>query len=740
MSKLLKTYTSRRFLAFILIFLIITDISILLNIPLLRQALGFTFFSIIPGLLILHILRLNKLGLTERIVLSVGLSLSFLMILGLVIDSLYPLFGGNAPLSTTPLIFFFSVAIVILSIIAYKRNRDGSFTNLPDIKLNTKEKAFLLLPALFPLLSILGMYLMNATSNNVMLIALLFLIPAYGVFIALKHDAVPERIYPAMIFLISISVVLLLGLRSNYVIGVDVHREYGVFQQTLLNGRWQILTNITLDTCLSISILPTIYQSFLNIDSQYLFKTFYPFLFSISPLLVYFISKRYIGSHYAFWASLFFMSQHLFLTAASNPRTVVAILFFALSVTVLYQSGLDEFSKKLLFIIFAVSAILSHYSTAYIFFFILLLTFISMKIIPRIIFPRRKPAPPPNPSTGDDTPGSTSQAGTRQISQPRLRSYITFGTMSIFFVFLFLWYSQITGAPFEVGVNFFVESLESLQEFFILEARSTEVVALLGVELEAKGIPRQIEFVFSWLTIAFIAIGVLTTLVRYRHMVASPSDKMGPPPFLNQKFDLEFFVVSLACSAILVITLALPYVFIGYSMARTYSQMVIILSPFFVIGGIMVAKLLHVKRASLIILLALTPFFMCNTGTMYQIFGTPQAVTLNSSGNTYDTLFIREDEHSAIFWLKDHTHENAIIYADSYSEARSLGQIEMYPIDTVTEGTEPIEEGYIYLRYRGVVDGILMDRYRRWHDISEYQDAFAERNLIYTNDGSQAWR
>ncbi len=740
MSELLKTYSIRRFLAFILIFLILTDLSIFLNIPILRQVLGFTFFTIIPGLLILYILRLNKLGLTERIVLSAGLSLSFLMFFGLFTNWVYPLFGYNTPLSTIPLILSFSVAILILGIIAYMRNRGGSFANLPNLKLNTREKAFLLVPALFPLLSILGMYLMNATGNNVMLIALLFLIPAYGIFIALKRDTVPERIYPAMIFLTCISVVLLLGLRSNYVIGVDVHREYGIFQQTFLNGQWQILTNITLDTCLSISILPTIYQSFLNIDSQYLFKIFYPLVFSISPLLVYLLSKKYIGSHYAFWASLFFMSQHLFLTAASNPRTVVAILFFALSVTVLYQSGLDEFSKKLLFIIFAVSTIFSHYSTAFIFLFVLLLTFIGMQIIPRIIFPQRKQALPPNPSTGDDPPRSTSQASTLQISQSRLRTYINFGTVSIFFVFLFLWYSQITGAPFQVGVNFFVKSFESLQEFFILEARSTEVVALLGVELEAKGIPSQIEFVFSWLTIAFIAIGVLTTLVRYRHMVAFPSEKTEPPPFLNQKLDLEFFVISLACSAILVVTLALPYVFIGYSMARTYSQMVIILSPFFVIGGIMVAKLLHVKRASLLILLAIIPFFMCNTGTMYQMFGIPRVITLNSSGNAYDTLFVRNDEHSATLWLQDHPHEDAIVYADSYSEARSLGRVSMYHIDSLIEETKPSEEGYIYLRYRGVANGILMDRHRQWRDIAEYQDAFAGRNLIYTNGGSQVWK
>jgi uncharacterized membrane protein len=124
-------------------FLIFTDLSIFLNIPVLRQVLGFTFFTVIPGLLILHILKLNKLEFTWKIVLSFGLSISFLMFFGLFINWVYPLFGYNTPLSTSSLIISFSVVILILAIIAYVRNRSVSFANLSDLKLNTREKALL---------------------------------------------------------------------------------------------------------------------------------------------------------------------------------------------------------------------------------------------------------------------------------------------------------------------------------------------------------------------------------------------------------------------------------------------------------------------------------------------------------------------------------------------------------------------------------------------------------------------
>jgi uncharacterized membrane protein len=50
-----------------LIFL--TDLAILLNIPFLRQVLGFLFLTILPGLLIFQILKLNKTDSTEKFVL-----------------------------------------------------------------------------------------------------------------------------------------------------------------------------------------------------------------------------------------------------------------------------------------------------------------------------------------------------------------------------------------------------------------------------------------------------------------------------------------------------------------------------------------------------------------------------------------------------------------------------------------------------------------------------------------------
>jgi len=733
LSRLSNTLSAKRLFPILLTFLIVTILTILLEVPVLSQVLGFIYFSVIPGLLILYIMRLNKLGLTEKLVLSVGLSISFLMLAGLFINTVLPHLGYDQPLTLKPLMLSSGIILLILTIVAYLRNRTTAFSKLSDFRLDAKEKAYLILPACFPALTVLGMHIMNTTSNNIMLMTLLFLIPGYIIFIAVKHRQVPQRIYPIIILLTSISLVLLFGLRSNHIIGSDIHAEYYLFQQTLTHGHWQILTNNPLDACLSISILPAIYQSFLKINPEYLYKLLYPLIFSISPLVVYLISRKYIGGFYATLAAFFFMSQSYFLMAAYSPRTTVAILFFALATVVIFHDRIGEVNKRVLFILFAISCIVSHYSTAYIFFFVLLFVWIGRQTILRFWASREKPAPPLNQPTG--------------VTHSRWGTYVTFGIVTIFLAVLFFWYSQITGTAFSSGVNFIDNTLKSLPRFFLLESRGGEITALAGCGLGAKGIPQHIEFVFSWLTIALIAVGLISTSVRYRHLIALPRGQKGNTlPFLSRRLDAEFFILALACAVILVAAVVLPNVLIGYGMTRVWCQMMTVLSPLAIIGGTILARVFRIQRAYLVILPVLIPFFMCQTGTMYQLFNVPRAITLNSEGTSYDSMFIYDQESYACKWLKENTDEKTKIYSDFSGTARLVSQGRIHTTTSGSYAKSLIEEhkslkgGYFYLRYSGVVKGKLLACGGSWHDITEYQDEFSRRSLIYSNGGSQVYR
>lgn len=734
MTKVLRTPNSRRFFLFLL-FLVVTDLAILLDIPVLRQFLGFAFFSIVPGLLIVYILKLGKLGLTEKAVLSVGLSASFLTFFGLFINAVYPLLGYQTPLSTISVTISFSVAVLIIAIIAYLRNRTTSFPILSDFKLNVREKAFLLLPALFPLISILGMYLMNTTDKNTVLMALLFLIPAYIILVAIMRSRVPERIYPAIILLTSLSLLLMTLLRSSHILGVDIHKEYYLFQLTADAQRWQIFQYSTLDSSLVISLLPKIYQSFLNMDPEFVFNISHYFPFAFSPLVVFIISRKYLGNFRAFLTAFFFISQLRFLTFGGG-RNDVAVFFFALAMMALFDEGLGGFNKRLLFIIFAATVIVSHYSAAYIFLFLLLLSWIVRQAIPRFLSYRRKPILLENPLTEDDPPNSASRAAVSKTPRLRLESYVTAGALMLFFALLFLWYSQLS-AGFRDGVSFIATTLSNLQQFFILESRSTVVIAALGVALGEKGVPHWIEFVFNWLTIAFIAIGVLVTLARRRQMVASLSEEGQLPEFLTQKIAPDFLALSLAGCAIIVLAAVLPVVSKGYDIPRSYFQMMVVLAPFFVIGGITAGRFLRARWAYLIVLVALIPYFMSTSSAMYQLFDFPRNLILNSTSEYYNRFYVSDAESSSAKWVMKYSEEAGKIYVRSYASlillSQGQGKFPGYEPSSRLSGFQETQkmDGYIYLRY---ID-IIIDKLTL-----KYPSVFAEKNKIYASGRAEVYK
>ena len=728
---------------FTLIFLVFTDLVVFFNVPILRPVLGFVFLTFVPGLLILHILKLNKLGLVEKIILSVGLSISFLMLFGFIANSVSLALGYRAPLSFFFLLVLFSGAAFVLAVVALIRNRNVplSFSNP---RLTTKEKLLLILPSLFPLLSIAGMYIMNLTANNALLMFLLFLIPAYVIFILFYRKKVPARLYPGLIYLTGISLILMVSLRSNHILGSDIHLAYYTFQTTLDNQSWSVAAPTLVDTLLSVSLLPSVYHIFLNINQEYLFKILFALLFSIAPLAIYIISRKYIGDFYAFIASFFYMSQFYFLWATSSAQTSMSILFFTLIIMVLVHDDINELAKRILFIILAAANIMSHYSSAYIFLSLLFLTWLGMQIIPLIILRKRKAvASSGNPGVGhnphslvsDKVPLSnvaTTNSRATRVTRTWLKRGVTLSIVQLFFIMFFFWYAQVTVSAFGAGVDFIQHTLMSLNEWFLLESKGPEVAAAVG-QIDLPTIPQQIKLVFSWITVSFVALGVLSTMVRYKRTVALPGSAHSAPGFLQSKFDIEYFVLTLACSAVLVLVVVLPYVTKGYNMGRIYFQTMAVLAPFFVIGGIMVAKWLR-ARPHWVVLLVLIPFFMSTTGTMSQIFRVPASVTLNSAGAEYKVLYVHEQESRAAKWLKGYGWEGMDLYTTVgrrmlVSQA-GITERQNKLLDSRHQESES-PEGYIYLGYEDIaVDGA----------VTRHPDIFVDKSKIYASGGAEIYR
>ena len=701
--KLIKIIRTKEWFAFIISIVLLTDLVILLNIPFFRQIFGFLSFTIIPGLLILHVLKLNKIEFLKKFVLLVGLSISFLMFGGLLVNSFYPII--SKPLSLLPLLISFNILLVILAFIAYKRNKnDFDIKDVFNFKLDLKDKltSFLLFPILFPFMAVFGTYLMNTQRNNIILLIMLFLIIIYVILITALHDIISKQTYPLAILMISISLLLILPLRSTHITSQDINLEYFFFQQALLYQHWDISKFLhCYNACLSVGILPTIYQLLLNMNGEYIYKIVYNLIFAITPLCLYILFKRYIGELYAFLSCFLFISQFRYVNIMYMlPRVEIALFFFALAMMVFFDDEINKLNKKILFVTLLFAVIISHYSTAYIFFIVLFLSWLITEILRKRL---------------------------------TLKKNLTTTMLVLFLALIFFWYSQVTEAPFTSGVRFFEQTFVDLGNFFVEESRSPGLKVLHGEGL--TDIPHQIFVIVFYITNLVIGVGSLTVIRRYR----------------NSIFNVEYISMMMVFLSIILLMVVLPYITIGFSIDKLYLQALVLLAPMIVIGSVIISNHLHIRYTSLIIMLILISQFICGTYLIYQFFGVSYSYAFNSEGYEYNMLYVHDQEVVAAQWLGNHDTPDLPIYTDCYGFKRLIGygcgdkwrSAFGYDQKSFFAENKPIRRGYIYLRYQNVVDGEFIPNqsgipfHQDIHNTSEYSIFLKDR--VYSNGATETY-
>src|SRR5665647_2781876 len=156
---------------------------------------------------------------------------------------------------------------------------------------------------------------MNTQQNNSILLALLLLIPSYVVALVILQSRrnIAAVVFPVTILMISIALLLAHGLTSDYLVGADVQGEYLAYQQVVNSQHWTFLSNQVSVTTLGTSLLPAVYQLITGISGFYMFKLVFQLIFSVTPLVVYIIAKKYLTTVYAFLASFLFMAQLQFI-------------------------------------------------------------------------------------------------------------------------------------------------------------------------------------------------------------------------------------------------------------------------------------------------------------------------------------------------------------------------------------------------------------------------------------------
>ncbi|MBC7334309.1 MAG: DUF1616 domain-containing protein, partial [Actinobacteria bacterium] len=253
----------------------------------LRQVLGFIYLMFLPGYLLLRILKIHKLSSEESLLYALGLSLFFDMFIGFLINMFYPMLGiTNRPLSEIPIVTTFVLTTLLLSILAYVRDREyytPDFVNLKDIL----SPQFLFLN-LIPFMAIFGAYLVNYYHNNLLLVVMIVVI-ALVALLMISTNIIAERLYPYAIWIMAISLILHTTLITNYIQVQDVYGEYYIASGVITNGFWEYAASGTYNSVLSTTILPTVLYYITNVSLTWMYKIIFPFLLSLIPSFLYMI-------------------------------------------------------------------------------------------------------------------------------------------------------------------------------------------------------------------------------------------------------------------------------------------------------------------------------------------------------------------------------------------------------------------------------------------------------------------
>ncbi|KKI00369.1 hypothetical protein EO95_13925 [Methanosarcina sp. 1.H.T.1A.1] len=714
----------------------VISVSITYQISIIRQIICFIDLAFVPGILILRILKLHKLGITKTLFFSIGLSLFSLMSIGLFINVTYPLFGIYTPLSLKYLMFTIFVFILILCLICYLRDKEFSEPNYIDLK-EIFSSQFLSL-FIIPFLCIFGTYCVNFYHYNGILMAMFVLISVL-VFLIGFDVFVPNKLYPLAVWIISISLIFHDTLISMYVNKYDAISELYFSSLVINNLYWNSTLPSNYNSMLSVTLIAPIFKILCGFNLTWVYKIVYPFLYSFIPLGLYSLYNKLTNEKIAFLASFYFMSLYPFYKVIpSLCKQSTAEIFFALLLLLMFDFKKDATSKFLL-IVLSFSLIVSHYGTSYLILFSLLFVFVSLSIYGRIV------------SYLSQNKSNTYFLIMKNNELNGINKYISLNYLIIFCTMVFAWYlyisnSSIFNSIFNLGTNIF--------ETIYINFMSPEYSRGMNYFASSPdSLLRLIYKMLHYVTMFFICVGLLA--VSIKECIAKFEN-------IYSCFSLYWLLICVAGIVISGFAVMNPY--------RLYHLSLFFLSPIGVIGGIICIKLLSCRilkntcfsQVTKFELRTLYVFFIIfllfNSGFIFEVFkDNPSSISLSQeSVKQYGDLehkgyfidYMYEDNVFNAKWLSLNMVQKSNVYAtkgngEGGSALIAYGLISPAKIYPLNSDTTQINKGnYVYLSYLNIVEGVCIGYDPKlsaptYYDIKEMDPFLDKLNSIYSNGGSK---
>jgi uncharacterized membrane protein len=790
----------RNWLILALISLLAFDVIVITSIPVLKQIIVNSYLLLVPGFLILIICRLDHVSFLKKSILAVGISLSTIIFAGLMINSFYPVI--KKPLSVTSLLITFNILLIGLTLLAFKVNPEGfNPERIFNFNLDLKDKlrSPLLFPFLFPLLAVLGTGVMNIWENNVILLLMLLLIPIYFVaVIYLQEDRLSNSTYPFAIWMISLSLLLMHGLTSHHLMGNDIHNEFYSFQVTLNSYHWSISQYYSAsNSVISVTILPMVFHVLSQLNAEYVFKLLYSIICSLTPLGVYIITKKYLNRKYAFIASLFFVFQVAFIyNLLSSTKTLIAIFFFTLAILLIFEDEIAEFQKKIIFIIFLVATILSHYTTAYI--MAILLFSVSILFTSRR-YDIRKRLEPMRFKLSEKLGMIKFKKFGLSDGSGIIKGSGTFKS-GLFerFKLLKRWVASkkiiMAGNGIFKGVKF------NGNEVSIDGGKSEGFKTQKWTQNDKTIKDNHNSISSNFFTLGLIVMFVAIIFLWYSQLTSSPAsntvefltntvhnvgnifvqDLRSPtqnavlglgvnklPQLINTivydsifgfiglgiifliwkrnyrkvNIEPEFIVLIVISTLMLFAFLLFPYLSKGYGGTRLFTQLAVFLALPFVMGVVAVARAIKKPKWDRMLLsVMLVLLLACATYVPYHLLGEPVSPDYDENGLIRNQTFISDMDMVTAGWLDKYQRDQKI-YSDrsgSYVLALAFRE-DPYTVskNTFFSDNKTISQGYVFLRNVNVEGFIYIND--TMVSLKDYQKLFVEVDKVYDNGNGNIW-
>jgi len=261
---------------------------------------------------------------------------------------------------------------------------------------------------------------------------------------------------------------------------------------------------------------------------------------------------------------------------------------------------------------------------------------------------------------------------------------------------------------------------------------------------------REVHWILLIVTEVLIMIGFLRIFFKNYHFVR------------GEYFHIKKDYVTESCVGIglIILSLILSSFAIKYNMPRIYHVTLFFLAPLAIIGILQITQIFNhfnisKKRVfNLIVIIVLIPYFLFNTGIIYELTGdTPSSVSLSLDKMKMDTNPVISNQYCKIIddfhvtssvWLYEH-NENYTIYAD-YNRARhvlvSYGHTFPDQIKLISQKSID-EKGYIYLTEQNFMQNSIPYPHPKignrveFLNYSEIENRLDQKGKIFSNGKTQ---